>query len=359
MPLPRFWYLPRGEKAAVVMTGDDHGNGGTDGQFDRFKADEPGRLLGRELGVRARRRPTSSRARRSPTPGARPTRPHGFEIALHLEHRAASDFTPASLAQRLGRRSCPSSGTTYPSAGRAGDQPHALHRLERLGERADRRARERRPARHELLLLARGVGRRTGPGMFTGSGFPMRFADTDGSLIDVYQAATQLTDESGIDYAAHIEALLDGALGPQGYYGVFTANMHTDDADHAGADAIVAEARRAACRSSRPSRCSTWLDGRNDSSFGGLSFNGNRAAVLDRSPGAGANGLRGDAAGRRADRRARRPHAQRRRGPDRRRGRVEGHRLPSCSTRPRATTWRPTATRRSRRRPRRRSPPSR
>ena len=38
-----------------------------------------------------------------------------------------------------------------------------------------------------------------------------------------------MTDESGIDYAAHIEALLDGALGPQGYYGVFTANMHTDD----------------------------------------------------------------------------------------------------------------------------------
>ena len=27
-PLPRFWYLPRGEKAAVVLTGDDHGYGG-------------------------------------------------------------------------------------------------------------------------------------------------------------------------------------------------------------------------------------------------------------------------------------------------------------------------------------------
>ena len=34
-----------------------------------------------------------------------------------------------------------------------------------------------------------------GPGMFTGSGFPMRFAGQDGALIDVYQAATQLTDE--------------------------------------------------------------------------------------------------------------------------------------------------------------------
>ena len=28
-PLPRFWYFPHGKKAAVVMTGDDHGNGGT------------------------------------------------------------------------------------------------------------------------------------------------------------------------------------------------------------------------------------------------------------------------------------------------------------------------------------------
>ena len=28
-PLPRFWYFPNGKKAVVVMTGDDHGNGGT------------------------------------------------------------------------------------------------------------------------------------------------------------------------------------------------------------------------------------------------------------------------------------------------------------------------------------------
>ncbi len=34
-PLPRFWYLPRGEKAAVVMTGDDHANNGTTGAVRR------------------------------------------------------------------------------------------------------------------------------------------------------------------------------------------------------------------------------------------------------------------------------------------------------------------------------------
>ena len=45
MPLPRFWYLPRGEKAVVVMSGDDHSPGqapgGTACDFDRFKALSP------------------------------------------------------------------------------------------------------------------------------------------------------------------------------------------------------------------------------------------------------------------------------------------------------------------------------
>ena len=38
-PLPRFWYFPRGFKAAVVMTGDDHANGGTAGRFDIYNSD--------------------------------------------------------------------------------------------------------------------------------------------------------------------------------------------------------------------------------------------------------------------------------------------------------------------------------
>ena len=33
-PLPRFWYFPNGAKAMVIMSGDDHANGGTAGQFD-------------------------------------------------------------------------------------------------------------------------------------------------------------------------------------------------------------------------------------------------------------------------------------------------------------------------------------
>ena len=80
------------------------------------------------------------------------------------------------------------------------------------------------------------------PGMFTGSGMPMRFADLNGSMIDVYQAATQMTDESGQSEPANIDSLLNKAVGPEGYYGVFTANMHTDSASSSGSDAIVASA---------------------------------------------------------------------------------------------------------------------
>ena len=155
------------------------------------------------------------------------------------------------------------------------------------------------------------------PGMFTGSGFPMRFADLDGSLIDVYQAATQLTDESEIDYAKHIKALLDGALGSQGYYGVFTANMHTDQSNvgDPGAPAIVAEAKRAACRSCPPA------DARLARRPQRLVL---RRPQLQREPAAVLDHARrrrrprapGDAAARRTVRRAHRRHARRRAGRD-------------------------------------------
>ena len=66
------------------------------------------------------------------------------------------------------------------------------------------------------------------PGLFTGTGFPQRFATAGGDLVDVYQATTQMTDESQQSYPATINTLLDNATGPLGYYGVFTANIHTD-----------------------------------------------------------------------------------------------------------------------------------
>ena len=128
------------------------------------------------------------------------------------------------------------------------------------------------------------------PGFFTGSGFPQRFAETNGALIDVYQAATQLTDESGQDVASEISVLLDNAIGPAGYYGVVTANMHTDDPDNPGADAIIAAAQARGVPVVSARQMLTWLDGRNTSSFQGLAFSGGRLS-FSVAQGAGATGL--------------------------------------------------------------------
>ena len=112
------------------------------------------------------------------------------------------------------------------------------------------------------------------PGLFTGSGMPMRFADFDGTLIDVYQATTQMTDESEQTYPYTIDTLLDGALGSEGYYGAFTANMHTDSEFSDGSDAIVASAQARGVPIVSARQMLQWWDGRNASSFSNLTWNG-------------------------------------------------------------------------------------
>jgi hypothetical protein len=68
---------------------------------------------------------------------------------------------------------------------------------------------------------------RNRPGLFTGSGLPMRFAALDGTPIDVYQAATQVPDESALDFRRHFDTLLDNAR-TRGFTTVVTANCHLD-----------------------------------------------------------------------------------------------------------------------------------
>ena len=156
-----------------------------------------------------------------------------------------------------------------------------------------------------------------------------------------------MTDESDIDYAPHVDALLDGALGPQGYYGVFTANMHTDDADHAGADAIVAAAKARGVPVVSAAQMLDWLDGRNDSSFDGLGVQQQRLQFTIQ-PGTGrATACRQCCPVDGPDRRAHRREARRH---DRRHHAAGPSAAPttSSSTRPPAPTRRRTASRRSR-----------
>src|SRR4030095_9836397 len=95
-------------------------------------------------------------------------------------------------------------------------------------------------------------------------------------MIDVFQAATQITDESGQNIANHIAALLDGAQGPFAHVAVVTAHMHTDGAGYqiAGAAAIVAAAQARGIPVVSARQMLEWTDGRNASSFENVAFDG-------------------------------------------------------------------------------------
>jgi hypothetical protein len=273
-PLPRFWYLPRGLPAAVVMTGDDHGTGGTSGQFDVFEDDSPAPCSVPDWQcVRA----TSYVYPSTSVSGAAGYLNKGFEIALHLD-TGCSNQSDADLRSLWSDKA----SQFKANFGNSSIRTSRTHCIAWSGWANDAIIEREQGVRFDTnYYYWPGPWMLSFPGMFTGSGFPMRFADTDGSLVDVYQAATQLTDEWGgsqvqaVGVATHINALLERAVGPEGYYGVFTANMHTDatNVPHPGAAAIVEAAQERDIPVVSAAQMLDWLDGRNGSSFQGVNFN--------------------------------------------------------------------------------------
>jgi hypothetical protein len=285
-PLPRFWYFPRGAKAVVVMTGDDHANGGTAGRFDQYLANSP---AGCSVANWECIRGTSYIYVGTPLTDAQAASytAQGFEVGLHV-NTGCADWTPASLAGFYNDQ-LQSFAANYPSLpSPTTNRTHCIAWSDY--------------ATQAKVELANGIRLDTTyyfwpptwvldrPGFFTGSGMPMRFVALDGTMIDVYQATSQMTDESGQTYPATITTLLENALGLNGYYGAFTANFHTDNADSTQSDATVpvALARGVPIVSAR--QMLTWLDGRNGSSFSAIGWNVDTLSFTI-SVGVGANGL--------------------------------------------------------------------
>jgi hypothetical protein len=119
---------------------------------------------------------------------------------------------------------------------------------------------------------------------------PMRLVNQDGTMIDVYHAATQMTDESGQIYPSTVNTLLDRAVGTEGYYGVFNVNAHTDVANSDAANAVVASAQARSVPVIAANQLLKWLDGRNSSSFGSLTWSSNTLSFTI-TKGSNTNGL--------------------------------------------------------------------
>jgi hypothetical protein len=271
-PLPRFWYLPRGLKAAIVMTGDDHANGGTAGRFQNHKNVSPaGCSVENWECVRSTSYvyPGTTAAPTISNAQVAAFEADGFEVALHLTTNCQG-YTPSSLNTSFDQQLA-AYFQVVPSAGAPRTNRNHCVVWSDYTTGAE-------------VELAKGIRLDTTyyywpgtwildrPGLFTGSGMAMRFAKTDGSMVDVYQGVTQLTDESSQTYPLHVNTLLDNAVGSKGYYGTFVANMHTDAVAHASSDAIIASAQARGVPVISAEQLLTWLDGRNGSSFGSISW---------------------------------------------------------------------------------------
>jgi hypothetical protein len=260
-PLPRFWYLPGMKKAAIVMSGDDRGTpDGTRTTFDRLLARSP---AGCSVANWECYRATSWLYTSSELTDAQALLYHnqGFNLGAHVTTNC-ENWTPEALdsfftddlasfaakylslpAQKTHRANCTpwSDWATLPKV----EFNHGI--------RLDMN-----------YYYYPGSWVQNRPGFMTGSGFPMRYADIDGSIIDVYQAATHLVNETD-NTTDSINRLLDKALGAEGYYGVFGARYdYTDGFDERLLE--LASARGVSLISAQ--QLLTWLDGRNSSSFG-------------------------------------------------------------------------------------------
>jgi FlgD Ig-like domain len=309
-PTPRFWYLPRGDKAAIALTGDDHGGGGTSAVFDHLWYD---------VGPPECRQPPISQALLDTWTCPRGTSyvwpdngipisqqeaenwsNYGFEFSDHPmieQSPGCTDYTATTLKTSLDTELGIFQGA-YPTV------PAPKTTRTHCIVWSDWASQPKADLTHGIRLNADyyyfpAEWTQNRPGLFTGSGMPMRFADCDGSLIDVYQAATYVaddattprnqTDNANTEVPKQAEALIDNALGASGYYGAFTIQVHTDDPSHAdGRNKLIAYALSHGVPVISEAQLLRWLDGRNASSFQNISYgtDGTLRFTVNQAPGA-------------------------------------------------------------------------
>ena len=191
-PLPHFWYFPRGEKAVVIMTGDDHGGGtGTNGRFNHYKdISSLGCSVDNWECIRGSSYMFNTGAMTDLVAAGFDA--DGFEIGLHV-NTGCVDWTPSSLASYY-QSQLNTWYTSYPSLpDQLSERTHCVNWTDWVTQAKVQANHGIRMDTNYYYYPPNFVQER--PGMFTGSGMPMRFADLDGTMVDVYQAVTQMTDE--------------------------------------------------------------------------------------------------------------------------------------------------------------------
>ena len=287
-PLPRFWYLPNGKKAAIVYTLDDHNTASaTKDVFNKFIANSPANCSVTDWEC-MRGTSWSYSGVNLTNSEAATYNGQGFEMGVHVQNGCTNFNSLAALNQTY-TDALNQFQANFPSL--PAPTTHRYHCIPWSDWLSQARAELAHNIRYSMDYYywpPEWVNGR--PGLFTGSGIPMKFADTDGTSIDIYQGVSQLVNENGINYDSDVNALLTNATGSKGYYGFF--GTHDDYRDTTFSDSIVNASQNFNVSVISAIQALTWLDGRNSSSFTNFSWDGTTLNFTV-TPGPGITGLQG------------------------------------------------------------------
>lgn len=293
IPYPRFWYLPSGRKAAVVMTSDDHNADRTAASFEELlsPAHSPSGCSARDWTCARATSWVYGRVEALKKPRVlRRYLQKGFEVGPHLaidrDGACASWQNIDDLYARFEARQ-QEFRRDYGIAPSATNRTHCYLFSDWDAEiRVQRRLGIRLDANYTAYGLP---GWRNRLGRVNGSGIPMRFAARDGSLHDVYQLASDFssddfTDATDEQTRAALKRALDDTAGPRGFWGFIGTHFDFSEPGERIRRAILTEVSernhgraiddQVAIISAR--QLLDWLDLRNRSSFTNLAFDGER-----------------------------------------------------------------------------------
>ena len=265
-PLPRFSYLPYNDKAVVVLACDDHASAGAVGALNYMIAQSPvgGSVEDWEC-VRSTSLMYTGTSLTNSEVAAYAAQ--GFDFGVHMNTNGNWTLPQLVGAYNQDLADFQAKYTSIPPQ-RIG-RNHMIAWSDYTSMAKEGVARGIRLDLNYYYWPGGWVQNR--PGFMTGSGLVMRFADTDGSMIDSYQLTSHLVNESGQTWPQNINLMLERALGPEGYYGILGTHYDYSDSFH---EQLIQSAKTHGVRLVSGEQILDWTDGRNDSYFTPGDWNG-------------------------------------------------------------------------------------
>ncbi len=265
-PLPKFSYLPYNDKAAIVMVCDDHATPNAVTELNYMIAESP---LGGSVEDWECVRATSLMYINTPLTDGQVAgyAAQGFDFGVHMN--TGGNWTTQSLIDTY------NADFTGFQAKYTSIPPQRVNRNHSIVWN-DYTTMAKEGLNHGVRLDLNyyywpGSWVQNRPGFMNGSGMVMRFADTDGSMIDSYQLASHLVNESGQTWPQNIDLMLERALGPEEYYGIL--GTHYDYSDNFDRQ-LIQSAKAHGVRLVSGEQILNWTDGRNASYFTPGSWSG-------------------------------------------------------------------------------------